>query len=117
MRLVNLSCPGCSAQMLMDRVNKRAYCEYCGTVLMLVDFEKKTQSELAENLPASSDLTSPMDLSGRANYRFEMERLKVRLEEREKASRSQSETVLENETDEFFKKTDLEYDDDDEALE
>ena len=39
MRMINLTCPGCAAQMVLDKVNMKAYCEYCGTV-MLIDLEE-----------------------------------------------------------------------------
>ena len=51
MRVLNISCPGCTATMLIDRENKRAYCEYCGTVMLIeeeLEKEEKSAQEKAE---------------------------------------------------------------------
>ena len=50
MKLIDMKCPGCGAQMLLDRKNKRAYCEYCGTVMLVEDNQdvEKLKTELEE---------------------------------------------------------------------
>lgn len=44
MKLVNLKCPECSAQLKVDPSREFIYCEYCGTKILLDREEKVTRT-------------------------------------------------------------------------
>lgn len=43
MKLVNLKCPECGAQLKVDPNRQFVYCEYCGTKILLDKEEKTTR--------------------------------------------------------------------------
>lgn len=44
MKLVNLKCPECGAQLKVDLNREFVYCEYCGTKILLDKEEKITRT-------------------------------------------------------------------------
>ncbi|MBO4390523.1 MAG: hypothetical protein J5825_06665 [Lachnospiraceae bacterium] len=48
MRLVEVKCPGCNATMTIDRKNQRAYCEYCGTLLLIEENDPENDPQKDE---------------------------------------------------------------------
>lgn len=44
MKLVNLKCPECGAQLKVDPNREFVYCEYCGTKILLDKEEKITRT-------------------------------------------------------------------------
>ncbi|MBE5924891.1 MAG: zinc ribbon domain-containing protein [Lachnospiraceae bacterium] len=48
MRLVDLTCPNCGAQLKVDEDNKQSVCEHCGTKLLLDDEVQHIQYDNAE---------------------------------------------------------------------
>ena len=56
MKMLDLSCPGCGAQMTYREVEKTAYCEYCGRK-MLVRFDLEQASEDALSRTKNEEMT------------------------------------------------------------
>lgn len=48
MRLINLTCPNCNAQLQIDADRKQVYCKYCGTALLVDDQVQHIQYDNAE---------------------------------------------------------------------
>lgn len=44
MKVINLTCPGCGAQMIMKPGGKEAVCEYCGHKMLVEDEQSKEQA-------------------------------------------------------------------------
>lgn len=44
MKLINLKCPECNAQLKVDPSREFIYCEYCGTKILLDKEEKITRN-------------------------------------------------------------------------
>lgn len=75
MRLINMTCPNCSAQLRIDADRKQVYCEHCGTRLLVDDnvhhiqydnaeeagykFEKGRQRAIAESRMSGSQVPPP----------------------------------------------------------
>ncbi|MDO4408838.1 MAG: hypothetical protein Q4C16_07840 [Eubacteriales bacterium] len=70
MRLVNMTCPNCGAQLQVDVDRKQAYCEHCGTKLFMQDDVHHIVYDNAED----------------AGYKFEKGRQRAQ-EERERRNR------------------------------
>ena len=70
MRLVNMTCPNCGAQLQVDVDKKQAYCEHCGTKLFMQDDVHHIVYDNAED----------------AGYKFEKGRQRAQ-EERERRNR------------------------------
>lgn len=70
MRLVNMTCPNCGAQLQVDVDRKQAYCEHCGTKLFMQDDVHHIVYDNAED----------------AGYKFEKGRQRAQ-EERERINR------------------------------
>lgn len=64
MRLVDLTCPNCGAQLKVDEDNKQSVCEHCGTKLLLDDEVQHIQYDNAEE----------------AGYQFEKGRQRAQVE-------------------------------------
>ena len=73
-KTIRLECPGCAAQMLVDMEHHRAYCEYCGKVMLLdYDFsdtvspskEKEPETEEVRELLRKKRLKEAMDAEDR----------------------------------------------------
>ena len=83
MKLIELKCPGCGAQMLVDQVQKKAFCEYCSMVMAVDD---KMFDDTPEEAPIDSE---------EAGYRDEREKEnRAEREERYKIAREAKETEM-----------------------
>ena len=49
MRLVNMTCPNCGAQLQIDADRNQVYCEHCGTKLLMQDEVQRFRYENAED--------------------------------------------------------------------
>ena len=77
MKIIELNCPNCKGPLKIDYTNNKAYCEHCGTVVILDDEVQHFQYDNAED----------------AGYNFEKGRMKAQEEQRmaEMAARQQAE--------------------------
>ena len=64
MKLIKLICPNCGAQLEFDGSSQKAFCQYCGTELMLDQEKHRVEWDNAEE----------------AGYRFEKGRMQARQE-------------------------------------
>ena len=49
MRLINMTCPNCGAQLQVDADKKQVFCEHCGTKLLIDDNVYHIQYDNAED--------------------------------------------------------------------
>lgn len=57
MKMVDLTCPGCGAQMKYNATERLASCEYCGRMLLVIEDEKESSKALSrmENAELSEE--------------------------------------------------------------
>ena len=83
MKMIDTKCPGCGAQMTVDRANGHAYCEYCGTVLLIDD-------ENARPAPKKKQPSSEVSFeSEEARMLYEKGRERARREAEEQAKKEE----------------------------
>ena len=72
MQLVKLICPNCGARLEVDGSMKKAFCQYCGTALLVDQGKRSMEWDNAEE----------------AGYQFERGRMKAQREAQEEVYRS-----------------------------
>ena len=51
MKLINMICPHCGAQLEIEEGRKQAYCGHCGSKLLIDDFRTQKLGKITLELP------------------------------------------------------------------
>ena len=84
MKLIELKCPGCGAQMLLDPVRKKAFCEYCAIVMAVDDKIFDDTPEEAPFDPEEAGYRDELEKENRAEWE---ERYKIAQEAKDTEKR------------------------------